>query len=238
MLWYKAWLETRSRFLISLGGILGICSYRVFHLDSLSDSTTLPSWYYFSLQQTHEQLCLFWVLAVMLLMMGGLVREKAVGASAFTLALPVSRTRLMGVRISVGLIEAMAMAIVPWVVMFLIAITTGKANSVSWALFHVVLLAGGGLVFFAFALLISSLVEGEYTAPALSLGIVLAVAIAMGDKPLRAYSPFNLIAGREYLDSQMATLVGPMPWLRLTVTILIAALLTAISIKAIQRREF
>jgi ABC-type transport system involved in multi-copper enzyme maturation permease subunit len=186
MLWYKAWLETRSRFLISLGLILAICSYRVFHLDSLGDSGTLPSWYYFALQQTHEQLCLMWVLAVMLLMMGGLVREKAVGASTFTLSLPVSRTRLMSVRISVGLIEAMAMALVPWTVMFLIAITTGKANSVSWALFHVALLAGGGLLFFAFALLISSLVEGEYTAPALSLGIVLAVAFAMGDKPLRA----------------------------------------------------
>jgi hypothetical protein len=236
MLWYKAWLKTRARFLISLGGILAICSSRVFRMDSLGDSGV--SWYYFALQQTHEQLCMLWVLAVMLLMMGGLVREKAVGASAFTLALPVSRTRLMSVRISVGLIEAMAMAIVPWVVMFLIAITTGKANSVSWALFHVVLLAGGGLVFFAFALLISSLVEGEYTAPALSLGIALAVAFAMGDKPLRAYSPFNLIAGREYLDSQMTILAGPMPWLRLTITVLVAALFTVISIKAIQRREF
>jgi hypothetical protein len=236
MLWYKAWLETRARFLISLGGILAICSARVSHMDSLGDSAV--SWYYFALQTTHEQLCMFWVLAVMLLMMGGLVREKAVGASAFTLALPVSRTRLMGVRISVGLIQAMALAIVPWAVMFLIAITTGKANSVSWALFHVVLLAGGGSVFFAFALLISSLVEGEYTAPAVSLGIALAVTIALGDKPLNAYSPFNFMVGREYLDRLTTTIVGTMPWMRLTVTILIAALFTAVSIKVIQKREF
>jgi hypothetical protein len=236
MLWYKAWLETRSRFLISLGGILGICSARVLRMDGLGDSAV--SWYYFALQQTHEQLCMFWVLAVMLLMMGGLVREKAVGASAFTLALPVSRTRLMGVRISMGLIEAMALAIVPWAVMFLIAITTGKANSVSWALFHVVLLAGGGSLFFAFALLISSLVEGEYTAPAVSLGVALAVTMVLGDKPLTAYNPFNFMVGREYLDKLTTTIVGTMPWLRLTVTILIATLFTGISIKAIQRREF
>jgi ABC-2 type transport system permease protein len=237
MLWYKAWLETRSRFLISLGGILGICSYRVYQLDSLGGFSG-TSWYYFALQGAHERLCMLWVLAVMLLMMGGLVREKAVGASAFTLALPVSRTRLMGVRISMGLIEAMALAIVPWVVMFLIAITTGKASSVSWAVSHIVLLAGGGLIFFAFALLISSLMEGEYTAPAVSLGITLTVIFALGDRPLNAWSPLELVAGSGYIDRQNPIHFGPIPWLHLVVTILIAALFTAISIKAIQRREF
>ena len=29
MLWYKAWLETRTRFLIALLGILCLCSYSV-----------------------------------------------------------------------------------------------------------------------------------------------------------------------------------------------------------------
>ena len=33
MLWYKAWLETRSRFLISLIGMVALCSVLVFHGD-------------------------------------------------------------------------------------------------------------------------------------------------------------------------------------------------------------
>ena len=33
MLWYKAWLETRSRFLISLIGMVALCSVFVLHGD-------------------------------------------------------------------------------------------------------------------------------------------------------------------------------------------------------------
>ena len=33
MLWYKAWLETRSRFLISLVGMVALCSVFVLHGD-------------------------------------------------------------------------------------------------------------------------------------------------------------------------------------------------------------
>ena len=36
MLWYKAWLETRSRFLVSLIGMVALCSWWVFHENSLS----------------------------------------------------------------------------------------------------------------------------------------------------------------------------------------------------------
>jgi hypothetical protein len=43
------------------------------------------------------------------------------------------------------------------------------------AAFHVVLLAGGGIVLYAIALLTSSLVEGEYTAPMVSFGILVLV---------------------------------------------------------------
>jgi ABC-type transport system involved in multi-copper enzyme maturation permease subunit len=239
VLWYKAWLETRSRFLISLFGIAALCSYNVFHEDRLLplDYPRL-AYYYRVLHGGHLILAPMWVLAVTLLMMGGLVREKAIGVSSFTLALPVSRTRLMSVRISVGLIQAMALAILPWSAMFLVANLTGRAHSIAQAGFHLVLLAGGGLVFFALALLISSLVEGEYTAPMVSYGILIALAVAIGRGFLRPYSPWEFIMGEEYIDIHTFLLVGPIPWLHLAVSILLAALLTAISVKAIQRREF
>jgi len=238
MLWFKAWMETRARFLISLFGILALSSYSVFHGDREALSYTKIDYFYAVLHFGHSLLATMWVVAVTLLMMGGLLREKAVGASSFTLALPVSRARLMGVRIVVGLIQAMALVIVPWTAMFLIGRIFGKTQSLSQACSHVVLLAGGGLLFFAIALLISSLVEGEYTAPIVSYGIVIAIAVALSDKSLRDYSPWSFIVGDLYYDRHTSLLVGPIPWTHVAVYVLLSAFLALVSVKVIQRREF
>ncbi|MDQ6678190.1 MAG: hypothetical protein M3Z09_12945 [Acidobacteriota bacterium] len=238
MLWYKAWLETRARFLISLFGILALCSRFVFHGNQQALPYTGTGWYYGVLHSGHALLATLWILAVTLLMMGGLLREKAVGASSFTLALPVSRARLMAIRVSTGLIQAMLLVIVPWSAMFLVGAVTGKTHSVSQAFFHIVLLASGGLLFFAIALLVSSLVEGEYTAPIVSYGIVMAIAVAFNDASLRAYSPWGFITGAAYFDRDTALLTGSIPWTSVTVYVLLAAVLIAVSVKVIQWREF
>jgi len=238
MLWYKAWLETRARFLISLFGILALCSYSVFHGNQEALPYTRINYYYIVLHGGHNLLATLWIVAVTLLMMGGLLREKAVGASSFTLALPVSRARLMAVRVSTGLIQAMLLVFVPWSAMFVIGAVTGKTHSISQAFFHVVLLATGGLLFFAIALLISSLVEGEYTAPIVSFGIVMATAVAFNGASLRAYSPWGFITGGAYLSRDTALLTGSIPWTSVAIYVLLAAILIAVSVKVIQWREF
>jgi hypothetical protein len=238
MLWYKAWLETRSRFLIALVGITALCSYYVFHGNREKLSFTNVSYYSMVINGGHATLALTWIVAVTLLMMGGLLREKAAGASSFTLAMPVSRARLMGVRISMGLTQAMTLVIVPWTAMFLVSSFTGWTHSMFQAGFYMVLLAGGGLVFFAMALLISSLVEGEYTAPLVSLGAVIPLAIGFGRESLRAYNPFTFITGEQYFDRHTMLLVGPIPWMHIAVSVFLAALLMAVSVKVIQAREF
>ena len=235
MLWYKAWLETRSRFLVSLCGMVLLPSYWVFHEDGLIHQT---NWDYRTLHIGHSMLSAMWVLAVMLLMMGGLLREKAAGTSSFTLALPVSRARLMCVRILCGLAQAMALAVIPWGAMLIVAANTGTATSLSQAFFHLVLLMGGGLVFFAIALLVSSLIEGEYTVPALSFGILFVDIVAFEDAPFRAFSPWNFIAGTEYFDRASQQLAGPVPWGHFAANVLAATVLIGISIRAIQRTEF
>lgn len=238
MLWYKAWLETRSRFLISLVGIVAFPAYWVLHENGIASPTQPATWYYMVLQVAHRLLTVFWVLGVSLLMMGGLLRETATGASDFTLALPVSRARLMRARIGVGFLQAMMLAVVSWIVLFLLACATGKANSIGNAAFHLLLLAGGGTVFVAWALLISALVPGEYTAPGVCLGAILVMQYAMGEKPLSDWSPSRLLGGEPYLNPHTMMLAGPVPWLRLAVTIMVAILLTLAAIKAMQMREF
>ena len=238
MLWYKAWLETRARFLISLAGALVLCSLLVWHGDRDALPRAGPSYFYFVLRTAHSALCTLWLVAVTLLGMGGLLREKAVGAASFTLALPVSRTKLMRVRILMGLLQSAAMAVIPWIAMFTIACLTGTARSIGQAGFHLALLLGGGILFFGIALLVSSLVEGEYTAPAVSFGAIVGLSILLGDPPLRSYSPFAFINGAEYYDRHSGLLMGPVPWLYILVIAGITCLLIAISVRAVQRREF
>lgn len=238
MLWYKAWLETRSRFLISLCGMAALSSYYAFNEVQGVQRFAHADWYYRVLHIGNGLIAAMWVAAVMFLMMGGLLREQAMGTAPFTLALPVSRMRLMRVRILLGLMQAMTLAVIPWAAMFLVSRVFGSPTAISQALFHVILLTGGGTIFFAVALLVSSLVEGEYTAPAVSFGIFFADAIAFGNKTFSPYSPWNFMLGTEYFDRRNALLVGSIPWSHVLTNVLLATLLTTISVRAIQRREF
>lgn len=234
MLWYKAWLETRSRFLIALVGCVVLCSRLVVIFLRNGSPNQLGQ----VLQAAHESLAVVWLLAVTLIMMGGLLREKAVGSSSFTLSLPVSRLRLMSVRICMGLMEAIVLAILPWIAILLTAKVAGKMHFISQASFHVLLLLGGGVLFLAVSFLISSFVEGEYTAPIVSFGAIIMLAYALSGDNFRPYSPWAFMLGSEYFRWRTAQMVGPVPWLHAGVFVAIAALLTIISIKVVQRRDF
>jgi ABC-2 type transport system permease protein len=87
-------------------------------------------------------------------------------------------------------------------------------------------------------LLISSLVEGEYTAPIVSFGIVIAIVVSLDGERYQAYSPWAFMVGTEFWDRQTMQLVGPVPWMQAAVYLALAALLSFLSVKAIQRREF
>jgi ABC-2 type transport system permease protein len=242
MLWYKAWLETRSRFLISLAGLVALCSLMVYHGDANALSYTGANYYYRVLEGSDALLIQLWILTVTLSMMGGLLREKSAGSSAFTLALPVSRKRLMTVRIVTVSIQAIALAVVPWLAMFSIGSIFGKTHSVSQAVFFIFLLLGGGVLFVAIAVLTSSLIEGEYTAPVVSLGAVFAIAVAMDNPYVHRHSalmsPFQFMMGLPYLNRETFLLEGPLPWLQAAKYALVAVLLLIISLEVIRRREF
>lgn len=238
MLWYKAWLETRTRFAICLLGMTVLCGLGIYRGDRQVGPQAWTGYYYHVLGATNSFLCLLWVVAVTLLTMGGLLREKAVGAAPLTLSLPVSRARLMGIRVGMGIAEAVTLALIPWIAMYGTAVATGKADSLYQASFYLVLLVSGGMVFFGLALLTSSLVEGEYTAPVLSFGVVIAAEAMLGNGSPDAYTPFRFTAGAEYFERSTQMLRGPIPWRAAALSISLAALLVAISVMAIQRREF
>jgi ABC-2 type transport system permease protein len=238
MLWYKAWLETRVRFLICLFGITALCAYNVFRMDSGLTSEVTPAWYYSVLHGADSQLSIFWLMAVNLLTMGGLLREKSVGAASFTLALPVARARLTCVRLAVSLAQAMALIVVPWAAMFATGSLAGKTHSLSQALYHVVLLAGGGILLYAIAFLVSSLVEGEYTAPMVSAGLVIMIAFQLESPGFSAYNPVAFMMGEGRYDAHAGLLRGPVPWAQFAVYGLLALCCAVASVRALRNRDF
>lgn len=235
MLWYKAWLETRTRFLVAVAGITGLCSYVVYELGQDVTPRSTVDHYYSTLHSGHRLIAIMWLVAMSLLMMGGLVQEKAAGVSSFTLALPVSRARLMGVRIWAGLTQAAALAVLPWIVISAVFSVAGWPISLFQVRFYLLLLAGGGIVFAGVAVLISSLVDGQYTAPMLVLGVLLFCANA--PRSLNSVNPLVFMSGRDYM-ARPDMLAGPIPWARLAANVGAAALFMFGSVKVVQNRDF
>jgi ABC-2 type transport system permease protein len=248
VLWYKTWLESRSRFLTSLATLTIFCTVFVHHAlrvmnpgNSGFSQGLIPAerkaGFYRLLFVSQEYVVIMWVLAVVLLGMGGIVREKATGTSSLTLSLPVSRARLLGVRVGVGVLEAIALGLVPWGAIFVVSSLAGMPVLISQVDFYVMLLIGGGLAYFAMAVLVSSLVEGEYTAPAVAFGVVLLSAIIF-DSWLRPFNLWRLVTGDYYVDRSTFLLSGHFPWLGVLVSVSAAALMLLASLKVIQKREF
>jgi len=236
VLWYKAWLETRSRFLTSLATLTVFCAVFVHHAQGILRPEWTPA-YNRLLYIAQQYIVVLWILAVVLLGMGGIVREKATGASLLTLSLPVSRALLLGVRVGVGVLEAIILAVVPWTAIFLVSSHAGMPILVSQVGFYVLLLVAGGLVYFAMAILVSCLVEGEYTAPAMAFGVVFLTIIAF-DAWLRPLNLWRLITGDFYIDRHTYLLSAHFPWLGALACLFVSAVMLLVSVKVVQRREF
>jgi ABC-2 type transport system permease protein len=178
MLCYKAWLETRSRFLIALVGMTALGAWRIWDLNRMAPSSTYAPYYYFNLRAVHSLLNVMVIIAITLLFMGGLLQEKSSGPALFTLGLPVSRARLMGARVAVGLLESAALLAIPWTAICVTGILTSPALPSSLALFYAMITAAGGAIVAGISLLASSLIEGAYTAPTAVIGVMLLCANA------------------------------------------------------------
>jgi ABC-2 type transport system permease protein len=236
VLWYKAWLETRARFLTSLVIVTVISAFFVYH----NQGDHPREWHreFYRLLFGHQQiLATLWIFLVILLGMGGIVREKATGVSSFTLTLPVSKARLLGVRVGIGVIEAIVLAVVPWTAVYVICSITKMPISISQVGLYVLLLIGGGLVYFAMAVLVSSLVAGEYTAPAVAFGVAL-VATLLWEVYLQPFNNRKLLTGAYSVNTSTYLLSGHLPWLGIFASLSVAALMLLASVMIVQKREF
>ena len=253
MLWQKAWLETRWRFLIGLG-ILTLMSAKVIFTQSLvarftTDTPEVPgrlgeilkqamglmsSYHgYVWSQWFSSNLPQFWVLFAILIGVGGIVLESGRGAALFTLSLPVTRRRLLAVRAAVGLIEIAILGLVPSVLIPLLSPIMGKSYAIKDTLLYSLLSILAGAVFFSFSFFLSSIFSDQIKTimMGISLALVLAIA-AIAFKGLARYSVFRIMSGETYFYD------GVVPWLGLAVCLGISALFFFLSVRAVELRDF
>jgi len=255
MLWYKSWLETRWRFVIGLVLLMFSAASTVFTYPEVikllsgmpnpdlggalgrrvGETLALARDYrgYVWSQWFRQNLIQMWGIFAVLLGTGGLVSQASGGGAIFTLSLPASRNRLLGVRAATGLAELLVLAIVPPLLVPAFSGAIGERYAVSDALVHGACMFIAGTMFFSLAFLLSTVFTDVWR-PAL---IVFCVAVALGlsdlvlrDLPL--FSVVRLMSGETYFRT------GSWPWPGLFASMVVSSALLYGASRNIARRDF
>jgi ABC-2 type transport system permease protein len=252
MLWYKAWLETRWRFLIGLALVMlsaaaTVLTYqRVVTLianlpqqeasgplgRSIAEAIELSRTYrgYVWREAFGNNLLQFCTLFAVLLGTGGLLHQANGGGALFTLSLPVTRERLAGVRAATGLFELFALALAPALLLALLSNGVGQRYALLDALAHAACLFLGAAFFFSLTFLLSTIFGDLWRPPLLVL--CLAFALGIGHWMLGAASPLGIMTGESYFRGH------GLPWLGLLASALLSASLLVLATKNLARQDF
>ena len=253
MLWYKAWLETRWRFLIAL--VLGAGLSAVVVLtqpltenmqlnmpdlggrlnelvqEALKMASTYPG--YIWSQWFGKNLLQLWSFFAIIIGVGGVATESARGSAPWTLSLPVTRRRLLGIRAATGALELLALALGPSLMIPLLSRLIGKSYPVNEAVIYSLILFIGGLFFYSMAILLSTLFGEQLKAIILGLVFVFVMGLVpLLNKNLAPYSVTTMMSGQQYFLTRALPLMGLLVYLALSAALYVLAL------RILERRDF
>ena len=255
MLWYKSWLETRWRFVIGLVLLVFSAMSTVFtYPEVLRLISTAPApdlggalgrrvtetlslardfrGYVWS-QWFRQNLLQLWGIFAVLLGTGGLVSQASGGGAIFTLSLPASRNRLLGIRAATALGELLILALVPPLLLPLLSAGIGQSYAVGDALVHGACLFVAGTMFFSLTFFLSTVFTDVWR-PALIV-FCLATVVGLFDLILRDLVPFSIVrvmSGESYFRN------GGLPWLGLLASVAVSAGALYAASRNIARRDF
>ncbi|HEY1947508.1 MAG TPA: hypothetical protein VGG97_10910 [Bryobacteraceae bacterium] len=248
MLWYKMWRDSRARFLISALVLTGICAAVVLFEETFrgqlhAKSAPLNTYIGYIYQRIYAGFArgMFLIFALVL-GLGGLQRERAHGSAGFTLALPISRLRLMIVRTAIGLLEILALSLLPVVLIPVLSRFVGESYPLPQALQFCVLWIGIGSAVFAFAFLSSAIFASEYSALAVSVVAFFLYPMVARLPWLRPY-PLHIHyimngSGMPYFNPRTDLLIGPLPWAILAVIAMVVLGLITSATLITQKQDF
>jgi ABC-2 type transport system permease protein len=253
MLWYKAWLETRWRFLIGLAllvcaGALVPLGYRqVLALlplvpaagggelgRVLRERAALLTTYrgYVWSQWFGQNMTPVWTLFAALIGTGSLLTQASRGA-LYTLSMPVSRRRLVGIRASLGLAQLFALAVLPALVVPALSPLIGQRYAVGDALVHAGCIFVGGSMFFALAFLLSTAFNDVWRPPLITLFV--AGAFGLAEQLFHDALPTSLV---QVMNAEGYFRGAGVPWAGLVVRAALAGGLLYGAMVNIARQDF
>jgi ABC-2 type transport system permease protein len=236
VLW-KAWQESRGRFFSALGLLASVVMYAVItRPEHVTGRPYIHSAYIWG-GLFHYALQGLWVLAALVLTLGGLRREKAMGVAPFTLGLPVARLRMFLIRATLACAEAVALALLPALLIPIISPFVGESYPFGQALAFGALMSAAGLVVVAIGLLLSEMFEGEFTAPVVGLCGLTTIFLSYKAQMLHGWNVFDVMSGTSYVDRTTRLLNGTTPWSDLTICLLVSFGLVFIAGVTIRTRD-
>lgn len=246
---FKAWRESRGRFLISAALLATICVFGVFCRASLMavfepDERFVGDpyvGYIYLLIYKGMARGLFTIMA-MVVALGGLQRERLHRTAGFTLSLPVSRAWLVSAQALLGLTQVAVLSTLPVLLLAACSQLAHVAYPLRQMAYFSLLWFGSGAVFFAVAFLSAALFQSEYAALAVSFVFMILYPAAVLFPPLNRY-PLNLnhiMSGltMPYFDARTALLVGRPPWTLLVSMMIVAGLLIALAVRISKQRDY
>jgi ABC-type transport system involved in multi-copper enzyme maturation permease subunit len=239
MFWKKTWLDTRVRFAIGLGLLTLVAWLVVVAYPRTLGSGAVPlsdhrryvnfvrdAWFGQGLPQ-------FWCLFAILLASGGLVSQATRGGALFTLALPVSRQRIVLTRVFTAMVQLYALALLPSLTLTLFSPLVHQSYNVGDAVIHSLWLFAGGSIFFALPFFISSLTSQFWVPVAVMLTTASVITTMRSLNPgLERFTLAPLLTARDYFRGD------PLPWVGLIDSVAISIALIALAVRNIARRDF
>jgi ABC-2 type transport system permease protein len=254
MLWYKSWLETRSRFLIGLVLLMGSAIGAVYTYPQvlklmpmvptikadgeigrrIMEAAALAREYrgYIWSQWYRQNLPQIWTIFAVLLAVGGPFAQGSKGA-LFTLSLPASRHRVVAIRAAMGLLELLVITLVPALLISLLSPAIGQTYSLGEAFVHALCLFIAGAAFYSLAFLLSTVFNDIWRPLLIALGIAMVLAVCeQVPIDLARYGIFHVMSGEVYFRT------GSLPWIGLFATAALSAAMLYTAAIATARRDF
>ena len=257
MLWYKAWYETRWRFIVGLILLTALSAGLVLFYpmmlrllglpevnavmkgaafsDSFQQALAMMSAFtgYIWSQWFGKNLLQIWAVFAILIGSGGLTTESTRGSLLFTLALPVSRRKLVTARTAMGFVQLSVLVFLPSILIPVMAPVIGERFSVKTTLVCSLIFTLSGTVFFSFSCLLSTFFS-DLVKPIVIGLCVLFMSVIVTSLPLKIndYSVFKVMSGQSYY------LKGEIPWIGLLICIGLSIAMFFFAFRNIEHRDF
>jgi ABC-2 type transport system permease protein len=244
LLW-KAWLESKMRFWILLSGLVLLVAYVIFTgsaflrgyaIQHPKDPLTYTEYVWQALFNYYFQG--LWIVSVLILGLGGLLREKGQGFSNYTLSLPLFRTQLLKTRFYLGIAESIALGVCPICLIPIFSRLIGQSYPWIQALGFGFLLVASGILFHGFSFLLSAIFGGEFAAFLVGLFLSSTAFFAFKAKAIHKWSVFDIMNGAHSVDPYSHLLTRQLPWSGIVICILVTLSLFMISVLVTKRWNF